>query len=302
MGGAIRAGPQRLSVHRAAGQHVAMSSDVGPDHPLDTGAADIYTHGHAASVLRSHRARTIANSAAYMERYLTPGASVLDVGCGPATITVEFAERVGATGRVVGVDPAPTAVGAARATVVDRGVDVELYEASTPDLPFADGEFDVVHAHQVLQHLSDPVGALREMARVCRPGGVVAVRDADYAAFHWYPAVPELDRWLAIYRSVAKGNDAEPDAGRHLVAWAHEAGLEVKAATVSAWCFTTVAEREWWGATWADRISNTRLAERAEVGGNAERPSFEQIAAREGRWAAHPDAWFAVPHAELICR
>ena len=50
-------------------------------------------------------------------------------------------------------------------------------------LAAADDSFDVVHAHQVLQHLTDPVAALREMARVCRPGGVIAVRDVDYGAF-----------------------------------------------------------------------------------------------------------------------
>ena len=63
---------------------------------------ETYTHGHAASVLRSHNVRTVANSAAYLEPYLRPGASVLDVGCGPGTITVDIAARV-APGRVRGL-------------------------------------------------------------------------------------------------------------------------------------------------------------------------------------------------------
>ena len=58
----------------------------------------------------------------------------------------------------------------------------------------ADDTYDVVHAHQVLQHLADPVAALLEMRRVCRPGGVVAARDADYRGMAWYPRVPELIR------------------------------------------------------------------------------------------------------------
>ena len=92
-------------------------------------------------------------------------------------------------------------------------------------LDLADDSFDVVHAHQVLQHVADPVAALREMARVTRPGGVVGVRDSDYAAFAWYPRLPGLDRWLALYQAAARANGGEPDAGRHLLAWAHAAGL-----------------------------------------------------------------------------
>ncbi|KAG1649264.1 putative methyltransferase C1B3.06c [Nymphon striatum] len=54
-------------------------------------------------------------------------------------------------------------------------------------LPIEDNSYDIAHAHQVLQHVSDPVALLREMKRVVRPGGIVAVRDADYQAMHWAP-------------------------------------------------------------------------------------------------------------------
>ena len=64
------------------------------------------------------------------------------------------------------------------------------------------------------------------MRRVCRPGGLVAARDSDYAAMAWYPADPDLDRWLALYEAVARRNGGEPDAGRRLLAWALEAGFE----------------------------------------------------------------------------
>ena len=77
-------------------------------------------------------------------------------------------------------------------------------------LGFPDDTFDVVHAHQVLQHVADPVRALREMARVCRPGGVVAVRDSDYAAFAWYPLLPALGEWLALYRRSPARTAASP--------------------------------------------------------------------------------------------
>ncbi len=89
----------------------------------------------------------------------------------------------------------------------------------------ADDTFDVVHAHQVLQHLADPVAALVEMRRVCRPGGVVAARDADYRGMSWHPEPPAIDRWLELYQQITRRNGGEPDAGRLLLAWAHAGGL-----------------------------------------------------------------------------
>ena len=150
---------------------------------------------------------------------------MLDVGCGPGTITVDIAARV-APGAVVGIDRADEVLEGARDAARDAGVDnVEFAVGDVYALDFPDASFDVVHAHQVLQHLTDPVAALREMRRVCAPGGVVAARDSDYATFTWWPEDPRLTRWLELYHDVARGNDAEPDAGRRLLAWAHDAGF-----------------------------------------------------------------------------
>ncbi len=149
----------------------------------------VYTHGHHESVLRSHRWRTAENSAAYLLPALTPDARLLDVGCGPGTITADLATRVGS---VTAVETAPAALDAARAVAAERGLAIDFAVEDVHALSFADDSFDVVHAHQVLQHVADPVAALREMARVCRPGGIVAARDSDYAAFTWWPEVPAL--------------------------------------------------------------------------------------------------------------
>ena len=219
-----------------------------------SGPVDTYTHGHADAVLQSHRWRTVANSAAYLAPHLRPGIDVLDVGCGPGTITVELAERV-APGRVVGLDVSPAPLDEARALADSRGVAVTFAVGDVYALEAADGSFDVVHAHQVLQHLTDPVAALREMARVCRPGGLVAVRDVDHATVTWFPADEGLDRWLDLYYRVARRNEAEPDAGRRLLAWAHAAGLREVTASTSSWCYATPAEREWWGNSWAGRAT-----------------------------------------------
>ena len=166
----------------------------------------MYTHGHHESVLRSHRWRTAANSAAYLLPSLASGMSLLDVGCGPGTITADLAALV-APGRVTAVEVAPEALELARTEVSARGQrTVDFVVSDVHALDFPDATFDVVHAHQVLQHVADPVAALREMRRVCKPGGTVAARDSDYAAFTWYPAVAALDEWLALYQTVARAN------------------------------------------------------------------------------------------------
>ena len=97
---------------------------------------DTYTHGHHASVLRSHEWRTAENSAGYLLPHLRPGLELLDVGCGPGTITVDLALRV-APGRVVGIDPAAEVVERAAANAVPAlGGETE---AAAVDVSFAEG-------------------------------------------------------------------------------------------------------------------------------------------------------------------
>src|ERR687893_2190455 len=84
---------------------------------------DTYTHGHADPVLQSHRWRTVENSAAYLIPSLKPGLDLLDVGCGPGTITVDLASRV-APGRVVGIDVSADPLEEARAAAERAGVAV----------------------------------------------------------------------------------------------------------------------------------------------------------------------------------
>jgi ubiquinone/menaquinone biosynthesis C-methylase UbiE len=264
--------------------------------------AERYTHGHHESVLRSHTWRTAENSAAYLLPHLRPGHRVLDVGCGPGTISADLAELV-APGPLVAVDNAPAVLDVARATLAERGVtNATVQQADVYRLPFGDAQFDVVHAHQVLQHLTDPVAALVEMRRVCVPGGLVAARDGDYPAMTWFPAAAGLDRWMAVYLSVARANRAEPAAGRRLLHWARAAGFSHVAASASVWCHATPDDRAWWGHMWADRVTGSAFAEQAVTGGFSTRTELDEIAAAWRRWAAADDGWFASLHGEVLCR
>ena len=259
-----------------------------------------YTHGHAESVLRGHRLRTAENSAGYLLPHLRPGLELLDIGTGPGTITADLADRV-APGSVTAVEATDAALAITRAEIERRGcASVSFVVADAHDLPMASGSFDVVHAHQVLQHVADPVVALRQMMRVCRPGGVVAVRDGDYGGFIWYPELPGLERWRELYSAAARANGGEPDAGRRLLAWAHAAGATRVTASASTWCYADPLARESWGGMWADRIIGSAVAEQLVRDGLASRSELAQIADDWREWAAHPDGWISIPHGELL--
>lgn len=261
-----------------------------------------YTHGHHESVLRSHQRRTAEDSAAYLLSHLKPGLSVLDIGCGPGTITGDLAARV-APGPVLAVDMFADVLTVARAEIQRRNLsNVSFAAADVHKLDFPDDAFDVVHAHQVLQHVADPVQALREMRRVRRPGGVVAARDADYAGFVWFPRLPALDLWLDLYEKAARANRGEPDAGRHLLSWALHAGFDDITPTGSLWCYATAATREWWGGMWADRILHSGVGRELLELGLATVAQLEEISAAWRAWAAAPDGWLAIPHGEILCR
>ena len=139
---------------------------------------------------------------------------------------------------MLGIDASPDVIAAAAASAAERGVaNVDFVVGDVYSLEHPDAQFDVVHAHQVLQHLADPVAAFREMRRVCRPDGVVAVRDCVYRSFTWYPRDARLDRWLDLYCAVAEANGGEPDAGSRLRAWALDAGFGSVTTSASAWCY-----------------------------------------------------------------
>lgn len=261
-----------------------------------------YMHGHHESVLRSHTWRTADNSAAYLVPHLRPGLTLLDVGCGPGTITTDLAQLV-APGMVVGMDAAAEVLAQAEDHARGLGLTNVRFEVGNLfALKYEDLSFDVIHAHQVLQHLTDPVSALAEMRRVLRVGGLLAIRDGDFGGFRWAPDDPLLNRWMELYLDITTRNGHNAMVGPSLLGLAQQAGFEDITVSSTNWTFADPASRAWWGGLWADRVRYSRFAEQAVEYGLSDSDELESVAQAFLRWAASDDGVFVAPNIEILAR
>ncbi|KXG49273.1 uncharacterized protein PGRI_031430 [Penicillium griseofulvum] len=260
-----------------------------------------YVADHSAPVLRTHAWRTPQNSTAYLLPHLQPTSQILDIGCGPGSITTGLAALVPA-GHVTGIEPTSLPLEAARALAASEGItNISFKEGDIHALPFADESFDIVHAHQVLQHITDPIDGLREMRRVCKTGGLVAIKES--ASLHCYPEAPEMVKWQQIYLKVAAERGTNPHSGERIHVWARKAGFspeDVKCSTGS-WCFQTREERESWGGNFAERSVGSPLSKVAVEKGYATEEFFERVREVWLEWVEDEDAWFGILHGEILC-
>jgi SAM-dependent methyltransferase len=205
-----------------------------------------------------------------------------------------------APGRTVGIDRSAEVIAQAKAQAGTASVSFATGDVYA--LAFDDESFDVVHTHQMLQHLTDPVAALRQMRRVLRPGGTLAARDSDYGGFVWAPGDALLDRWMQLYHQVCARNGADADAGRELPGWVRAAGFRDLTVSSSTWTFSSAEDRAWWGGLWADRVVESAFAEQAVGYGLVSSGELSAISSAWRRWADRDDGVFIVLHAEVLAR
>jgi len=229
--------------------------------------------------------------------------AILDVGCGPGTLTTDLARHV-PEGHVTGIETTDAPLGEARKFAEEAGVkNVSFTEGDVLNLEnYKDETFDVVHAHQVLQHVPDPVKALSEMRRVTKKGGIVAARES--ADMTWYPRLKGLDDFFDVYMKVAKGKGGNPNPGSYIHVWAQEAGFarDDITCTAGAWCFSSPQDRQYWGGAFSERVISPGYVENAVNGGVCEKDDLERISESWKEWVRSKDGWFTVTHGEIICR
>lgn len=149
-----------------------------------------------------------------------PTLQVLDVGCGPGSITLGLAKRI-PQGTVTGLDMSEDVLGKARRLADEQGAsNVRFQRGDVFQLPFEDGTFDVVHTHQCIAHCRESVKAIKELVRVTRKGGIVCMREGDMRSVRFWPESPLLEESFdCLARTAEQTKNAWSDAGRRLKAW-----------------------------------------------------------------------------------
>jgi ubiquinone/menaquinone biosynthesis C-methylase UbiE len=204
---------------------------------------------------------------------------LLDLGCGPGSITVGLAAAV-APGPTVGVDlhPGPLVGG------------VSLVKADVHHLPFPDASFDALFAGALLQHLPDPLVALREARRVARPGTVIGVTDIDTATYLIAPGDPRLDRAFELNARLRAGR---PDTGRRLRGLLHEAGFRDCVATARAFHHGDPEETRALAEFNASWFTTPAIVERVVTNGWATGEEMTAMSQAWRDWGRDPGAFFA---------
>ncbi|MDZ4287004.1 MAG: methyltransferase domain-containing protein, partial [Prosthecobacter sp.] len=192
---------------------------------MKTSSLEHYTPGHALEAVAFMSRRTAGTHAAFALPFFRAGMRILDCGCGPGSITMGIAERV-MPGGVTGIDLSGSQLTQARDRAATLGVRAEFYEADAYNIPFQASSFDGVFSHALFEHLASPHEALRELYRVLKPGGFIALRSPDWGGFVLQPLDSDLAQTLAAYQEMQRANGGDVYAGRKLPAWLAEAGFK----------------------------------------------------------------------------
>ncbi|KAG8529534.1 uncharacterized protein KY384_006171 [Bacidia gigantensis] len=263
-----------------------------------------YVLDHQEESVSSHRRRTAANSLGYLLSSIKPDMQILDVGCGPGSLTVDLAALV-PKGKATGIEISDDIIKQANALAQERKLDNVVFEkGDIKSLKYSDNTFDVVHGHQVLQHLADPVSALREMRRVTKPGGMVALREGEISGQIFFPAIAGIAETSDLTFKVMQSQGANPGGGRQLLSYALKAGFDMSAVAVSSstYCFATPEDRNWWADMWAYRLLRSSLGTSALEKGFASQSELEEYAEGWRKWASEDEGMWSNINVEIICQ
>ncbi|CCH42877.1 putative methyltransferase [Wickerhamomyces ciferrii] len=257
-----------------------------------------YKDGYDSTISNSHAWRTAENSCGYMLSYLKPTDRILDVGCGPGTITYDLAKYI-PHGEIIGIEPTRELIEEAINNKsldheVQRG-NVKFQEASAFQLPFQDETFDIVHAHQVIIHLSEPLKALKEMRRVLKKGGHLCFRDSEIRSALIYPE--EYEDPISYYFEKIKSEFTSTIAASRAKHLTIKAGFipENIINTTSTWCISNKNDRLWFSELYLKRLTKIKFQP-------DDKYDQVQLETAWKQWANDDYSWFVMLHGEIVAK
>jgi len=245
-----------------------------------------YTPGHSACAIQFMERRRAETHAAFFTPHLRPGMHLLDCGCGPGSITIGLARLI-QPGKVVAIDRSDAQFTHGETAAEAEALRIEWKAASVYKLDFSDATFDAVFCHALLEHLSEPGLALREIFRVLKPGGFVGLRSPDWDGFLVYPDPIEVREALRHYRGLQEASGGDTLAGRKLATHCRAANFEKVQASATYEVYPDAS------------LIAEYLAWRLEQGPTSDNPGREH-GQNLRTWSRHPDASFAQAWGEAM--
>ena len=271
-----------------------MNSNISDDAP-----APSYTMGYGPEFQKMLARRSSAICAAHLLPHLRPGLRLLDLGCGPGTISVGLAVAV-APGELHGIDMEESQIEMARAAASAGGHEnAEFRVGDATALPYEDASFDVVHCHAVLTHVPDTQAVLTEAKRVLKPGGLMSARELLGRAWFIEPEIGVEEAWEAFLKLLA-ANGGHPQIGKELKGAFVDAGFTNIRASASFESYGTADDVSFFVGLVNGWFFDPKTMGAAIQLGVADRDQFDAWRSALDEWSRLPGAFSALPWGEAI--
>lgn len=277
------------------------------------GQAGNYKQGYSSQTVATQQTRTAESEAAFLLPYIRKTDSILDVGCGPGTITTGFV-KYACEGKTIGIDISVKVLGRAKAVADDFGIPKEgpgsiVFEEGNvlEGLAYSDNTFDIIFCAHTFGYMPPPdmpLKALTEMRRVLKPGGILATRDT--VEQHFYPRSMDLDRlWVGNFRRAVLKGDTEADLSPPVMpALFRRAGFDADGGKVRIGTGSTVFSgadtRQWLAKRAESQLQPGDPLHRSWLEAGITEDEIHETLHASRNWAETEDAWYAALQCEML--
>ena len=233
-----------------------------------------YPIGYSSSVVNIFNKRSAAEKARFLLPYLKETDHLLDCGCGPGSITLDFASLL-SEGFAKGIDIEPSQVKYSKKLMEERKVQNAAFQtANILNLPFEDDAFDVAFTHAVLWTVKDPFAAIQELKRVVKPGGIIASREPSSEGLLYYPESKVFEKALRLQFQAQGALGSDRNLGKKLSYYFSQANLNEIKLSVSSDVYSSPEKRHqlaqysiaaWSDAPWSEHIRAMSWASESDI-------------------------------------